>query len=34
MMVLKGINKPAGAEVTGEVHQTGAAAHSEVLDRC
>lgn len=34
MMVLKGINKPAGAEVTGGMHQAGAAAHSEVLDHC
>lgn len=34
MIMLKGINKPAGAEVTGGVHQTGAAAHREVLDHC
>lgn len=34
MIVLKAINKPTGAEVTRGVYQTGAAAHSEVLDHC
>lgn len=34
MIMLKAINKPAGAEVTGRVYQTGAAVLSEVLDHC